>query len=64
MLISAKIIGAGWMLCWFVMLLKITIKHVNAGLDPIAAMFSLAFAWLLVGFLPVAIVKFGWGFIS
>ena len=63
-IIGAKVISSAWMVGWFLLLLKITINHVNNGKDPIAAVFALAFAWALIGLAPVAIAKFAWRYIA
>lgn len=63
-MIIAKLIGTSWMLIWFFIIFKSMVKAVNNGLDPFAAIFSLAFVWGIIGFLPIAIIKFGWGFIK
>lgn len=63
-MLIAKIIGTGWMLAIFLLLLKHTVINVNNGLDPFSAMLALALTWLLTGLAPVAIVKFAWVFIG
>lgn len=63
-MIVAKIIGTVWMLAWFFIILRIVAKQFSQGLGAFAGVFSLAMTWLLVGLAPVAIVKFGWEFIT
>ncbi|KAB8312956.1 hypothetical protein EH228_04575 [Erwinia endophytica] len=63
-MIIAKIIGVGWMLVWFWTLLRSCINLTLEGKDPFAALFALALAWFVIGFVPVAIVKFGWRYIG
>ncbi|MEL5655634.1 hypothetical protein PTT65_04265 [Serratia ureilytica] len=63
-MILIKLVGIAWMLAWFFIIFKIVVKHINAGSSVSGSLFALAMVWLLVGFLPVLIAKFGWNYIS
>lgn len=50
-----------WMLFWFFVVLKSTVRSVNGGLDPFAGLLAMLTVWFLVGMCPVLIIKFGMG---
>ncbi|SFN77745.1 hypothetical protein SAMN05216516_1218 [Izhakiella capsodis] len=62
-MLIAKIIGTGWMLFWFFMCLSLMAKSLKEGSDALGGLFSASLMWLIFGFGPIVIVKFGWGFI-
>ncbi len=63
-MIFAKLFGISWMLAWFFIILKATIKSfTNGSGDLFAFILTLFFVWALFGLLPVLIVKFGWSYI-
>lgn len=63
-MILLKCFGIAWMLSWFFLLFKIIVRQVNNGADLFGSIFALIFVWFLIGFLPIAIIKFGWSYIG
>lgn len=61
----AQIIGTGWMLLWFVYMLRMLIKWIikdSGNLYP--CLLVCIIGWVLLGFCPIAIIKFGWNYIG
>lgn len=52
-----KYIAAVWMITWFVILFRSTVLSVNRGIEPFAAIMALGTVWVLIGLVPVLIVK-------
>ena len=63
-LVIAKIIGIVWMLIWFFIILRIFIENVANGSDLFGFLMGSITVWLLIAFLPIVIIKFGWSYIS
>lgn len=63
-MIIAKIIGIGWMLAWFFVILRIYIEKVSNGSDPFSFLMGGLFTWSLIAVLPIVIIKFGWSYIG
>lgn len=62
-MLIAKIIGTVWMMLWFLIIFKASVRLINKQGQHLAVFFSAVSMWLLIGFVPLAIVKFAWGFI-
>lgn len=63
-MIFFKCLAVGWMLAWFFVLFKLYVRGVASGeRDAFTSLYATVFMWLLIGLIPVLIVKFGWDFI-
>lgn len=64
MIYALKALSVIWMTSWFFAFLSAFIKRTCNGFDPVTGLFACAFAWLVIGALPIFVVKFAWSIVK